>query len=92
MIMVIIIIIMSSIYAYYRSCDGNSVPFSVIINLLRRLLSMKKLVRASTEKERRYNNNNSVQFNSLLLVRCINSQKANYRCSTKENKIINITK
>jgi hypothetical protein len=36
--------------------------------------------------------NNSVQFSSLLLVCCINSQKANYRCSTREDKIINITK
>jgi hypothetical protein len=25
-------------------------------------------------------------------VCCINSQKANYRCSTREDKIINITK
>jgi hypothetical protein len=25
-----------------------------------------------------------IQFNSLLLVCCINSQKANYRCSTRE--------
>jgi hypothetical protein len=38
------------------------------------------------------NNNNSIQFNYLLLVCCINSQKANYRCSTREDKIINITK
>jgi hypothetical protein len=27
---------------------------------------------------------NSIQFNSLLLVCCINSQKANYRYSTTE--------
>jgi hypothetical protein len=33
-----------------------------------------------------------VQFNYLLLVCCINSLKANYRCSTREYKIINITK
>jgi hypothetical protein len=33
-----------------------------------------------------------IQFNYLLLVCCINSQKANYRCSTREYKIINITK
>jgi hypothetical protein len=30
---------------------------------------------------------NSIQFSSLLLVCCINSQKANYRCSTRDNKI-----
>jgi hypothetical protein len=35
---------------------------------------------------------NSVQFNSLLLVCCINSQMTNYRCSTREYKIINITR
>jgi hypothetical protein len=34
-----------------------------------------------------------VHLNSLLLlVCCINSQKANYRCSTRENKIINVNK
>jgi hypothetical protein len=33
----------------------------------------------------------SNKFNSLLSVCCINSQKANYRCSTREDKIINIT-
>jgi hypothetical protein len=26
-----------------------------------------------------------IQFNSLLLLCCINSQKANYRCSTRDN-------
>jgi hypothetical protein len=26
----------------------------------------------------------SIQFSSLLLVCCISSQKANYRCSTRE--------
>jgi hypothetical protein len=36
--------------------------------------------------------NNSIQFNSLLLACCINRQKANYRCSTREDKIINIKK
>jgi hypothetical protein len=29
-------------------------------------------------------NNYSIQFISLLLVRYINSQKTNYRCSTRE--------
>jgi hypothetical protein len=30
--------------------------------------------------------NNSVKFSSLLLVCCINSQKAKYRYSTREDK------
>jgi hypothetical protein len=35
---------------------------------------------------------NIILFNSLLLMCCINSQKANYGCSTREDKILNITK
>jgi hypothetical protein len=41
---------------------------------------------------RRQTTKKETEFNSLLLVYCINSQKANYRCSIRENKIINITK
>jgi hypothetical protein len=50
------------------------------------------LVRSICIKGNNDQDNDSIQFSSLLLVCCINSQKANYRCSTRENKIINVTK
>jgi hypothetical protein len=54
--------------------------------------SRGKVPGETCEKRRINNNNNLLLLLLLLLVCCINSQKTSYRCSTREDKIITITK
>jgi hypothetical protein len=71
----------------------NSIQFSMIIIIIIQSISLLAWQQPNMASYIQAKFNSIIQFNSLLLlVCCINSQKANYRCSTREDKIINITK